>query len=183
MKINESTISGIVTLENSRVEDNRGSFARMFCDDELEKLLANRRITQINHSHTKLKGTIRGMHFQHSPAAEMKIIFCLKGGVYDVAVDLRQQSTTLFKWHAETLTASNNKAIVIPEGCAHGFQTLQDDTELLYLHTNYYRKDCEGGVKYDDPVLAIDWPEKVICVSERDASLEIIDSNFQGITI
>lgn len=183
MKINKLGISGVSILECSEFQDGRGSFARLFCDIELEKVLCNRKIVQINHSHTKLQGTIRGMHFQYPPAAEMKIIFCIKGSVYDVAVDLREKSATRYKWHAEVLTAADSKAFIIPEGCAHGFQTLEADTELLYLHTNYYKKDCEGAVKYNDPVLAIDWPGDITCVSDRDASHTAIDSNFKGIRI
>ena len=183
MKIVESTIEGVLILQNSRFEDERGSFSRIFCNSELEVILGDRQIKQINHSYTRLKGTVRGMHFQYPPAAEMKIIFCIKGGVFDVAVDLRRESPTQYKWHAETLAEADNKAIVIPEGCAHGFQTLQADTELLYLHTNYYIKESESGVKFDDPELAIEWPEKITCVSEKDASHKKIDSNFQGIEI
>lgn len=123
------------------------------------------------------------MHFQRSPRAEMKLIRCLKGRVWDVAVDLRGGSSTFLKWHGEELSATNMKMVVIPEGCAHGFQVLEPDSELLYLHTAMYHKSAEGGVRYDDPCLAIDWPLEVVETSERDAAHPHLTEHFKGLDL
>ena len=123
---------------------------------------------------TKQKGTIRGMHFQNPPHAEMKIVRCVKGSIFDVAVDLRKDSPTLLRWHGEILSADNMKALVIPEGCAHGFQSLEDDVELVYISTSPYCKEAEGGIRFDDPKVQIQWPLPVTVISEKDRYLKYI---------
>ena len=123
------------------------------------------------------------MHYQNPPFAEMKLIRCLKGKVFDVALDLRRHSETFMQWHAEELSPENNKLFVIPEGCAHGFQTLEKDTELLYLHTKCYQPEHEGGVLFNDPKININWPLKPSEISARDKSHTPISPNFQGITL
>src|SRR5262249_28487398 len=129
------------------------------------------------------KGTVRGMHFQFAPKAEKKIILCLKGAVCDVAVDLRRDSPTFLGHHTETLSADNRRALLIPEGCAHGFQTLTDDVELIYFHSEYYAPDHEAGVSALDPMLAIRWPEPVSLMSERDRSHPPLTSSHEGLRI
>ena len=123
---------------------------------------------------TKQKGTIRGMHFQRSPMAEIKIVKCLNGSIFDVMIDMRSNSSTFLNWYGERLSAENMKMMYIPEGFAHGFQTLEKNSELLYLHTESFSPKYEGGVRFDDPDLAIDWPLPVTDISERDRGLPLI---------
>jgi dTDP-4-dehydrorhamnose 3,5-epimerase len=183
MDIRESAIAGVAAVSSNRHTDARGSFARWFCQQELARVLGERQIVQINHSVTAAAGAVRGMHFQHPPAAEMKLVRCLRGAVFDVAVDLRAGSPTLLAWHGETLRAGDDTLLVIPEGCAHGFQALEPDTELLYLHTAPYEPAREGALRFDDPSLGIEWPLAVTEVSERDRSHALIGADFTGIRL
>jgi dTDP-4-dehydrorhamnose 3,5-epimerase len=183
MQIINTKLAGVHVVETSRHQDNRGSFARFFCQETLKPVLENKHIVQINHSVTAKKGTIRGMHFQIPPHAEMKLVRCLKGRVFDVVLDLRAGSKTFLQWHGEELTPENNKMLVIPEGCAHGFQTLENDTELLYLHTAYYQPKSESGVLYDDVAFNIQWPLNCAGLSERDTKHPKIEMNYQGIKL
>lgn len=174
-------IAGVMRIETSPHSDARGAFARFFCEESLADLLGGRRVVQINHSRSVERGTIRGMHFQHAPYAEVKFVRCLRGRVWDVAVDLRAGSPTFLKWHAEELSPENAHMLVIPEGCAHGFQTLEPDTELLYLHTAAYTPGAEGGVRYDDPAIGIRWPLPATNISPRDAGHGWITADFTGL--
>ena len=149
-------------IQRNPIGDHRGYLERMFCTEELQSLIPGRGIVQINHTLTARRGTVRGLHFQYPPHAETKIVSCLRGEVFDVAVDLRQGSPTFLHWHAEILSAANHKTLVIPEGFAHGFQTLTEDCELLYFHTAAYHPDAEGGLNAQDPRLDIRWPEAVM---------------------
>jgi len=167
--------------ESCPFEDFRGKFSRLFCEDELSSVLSGRRIVQMNHSRTRQVGSVRGLHYQHQPYAEMKMIRCLKGRVWDVAVDLRKGSSTFLQCYAQELTEESAQMIIIPEGCAHGFQVLEADSELLYLHTAAYTTDAEGGVRYDDPMLSIDWPLAVSDISSRDQSYDMLSETFQGL--
>ena len=164
-------------------KDSRGSFSRFFSAEELKEILGQRNVVQINHSYTAKKGSIRGMHFQRQPHAEAKIVRCIRGRVWDVAVDLRPSSPSFLKWHGVELSAEAANFYLIPEGCAHGFQTLTDDCELLYLHTASYAPQSEGGVSFDDPKLGIKWPLPAIELSERDLNWDKIDSSFLGIDV
>lgn len=168
MKVELLPLPGLAIAHSTARMDHRGAFMRMFCASSLSPILGNRQIAQINHSRTVEKGAVRGMHFQKSPHAEMKFIRCLKGAVYDVAVDIRPDSATYLRHFSVELTANDGKLFVISEGFAHGFQTLSPDTELLYLHTHHYEPKSEGGLLFDDPVLAIPWPLPVSDISERD---------------
>ncbi|MFT7595260.1 MAG: dTDP-4-dehydrorhamnose 3,5-epimerase [Paracoccaceae bacterium] len=158
-----------VTLE--RREDARGFFARIFCEQEFEQAGLNTRWVQMNMSHSNAKGTVRGMHFQRDPAAEVKLVRCLRGAVWDVIVDLRAGSDSYGKICTVTLEAASGNAIYIPKGFAHGFQTLTPDAELQYFHSAVYAPDCEGGISPFDPDLAIDWPLPAVSVSDRDRDL------------
>ena len=140
-------------------------------------------IVQINHTLTVMRGTVRGLHFQYPPHAEIKIVSCLRGEVFDVAVDLRQGSPTFLQWHGEILSASNHRTLLIPEGFAHGFQTLSDDCELLYFHTAAYQPSAEGGLNAQDPKLNIFWPETVVELSSRDAGQPLVNEEFVGVVI
>ncbi|MEZ7195945.1 dTDP-4-dehydrorhamnose 3,5-epimerase [Pseudodesulfovibrio karagichevae] len=168
MKTTPLELNGLYLLETEPFKDHRGQFARLFCARELAEIGLEKPIAQINHSLTRAKGAVRGMHFQRQPHAEVKIVRCLRGACFDVAVDLREDSPTYLRWHGEILTGENNRALLIPEGFAHGFQTLEPDTELLYFHTDFYTPDCEGGVRHDDPALGIKWPLPVCDLSARD---------------
>lgn len=183
MKILPTPINGLMLIQTTPHTDARGAFARLYCERELAEVIGDRRIVQINHSHTVQVGTVRGMHFQHPPQAEMKLVRCLKGRIWDVAVDLRANSPTFLNWHAEELTPANTRMMLIPEGFAHGFQSLEADSELLYLHTAFYTPDAEGGLRYDDPRLGITWPLAVADLSPRDASHPYIEPDFQGIVL
>lgn len=181
MKTHATAIAGVVVVDTRRTEDARGAFARLFCETELAEVIGTRRIVQINQSTTAQRGAVRGMHYQRQPHAEMKLVRCLRGRVWDVAVDLRAGSPTFLQWHAEELTPDNARMLVVPEGCAHGFQALEAASELLYLHTAAYRAEAEGGVAAQDARLAIAWPLPVAGLSARDAAHPPIAADFQGL--
>lgn len=183
MKIRSTPLAGVVVVETTSSCDSRGAFARLYCDHELESVVGHRRIVQINHSRTHTVGAVRGMHFQHPPYAEMKLVRCLKGRVLDVAVDLRAGSPTFLQWHAEELSAENSRMLMISEGCAHGFQVLEADSELLYLHTAFYTPTAEGGVSPTDPRLGISWPLPVSDLSERDRSHPLLTADYAGVSL
>jgi dTDP-4-dehydrorhamnose 3,5-epimerase len=183
MEIIKTSIAGVNLIESAPFVDTRGSFSRIYCEQELGESIGSRRIVQINYSKTVAVGVVRGMHYQNPPHAEMKFIRCIKGSVWDVAVDLRANSSTLLKWHAEELTSENARMLVIPEGCAHGFQSLEPNSELLYLHTAFYTPEMEDGIAYNDPRLKITWPLPVTDLSARDKQFSPIPSSFSGIRV
>ena len=174
-------VAGLQVLQRKPIGDDRGYLERLFCMDELQALLPGKRIEQINHTLTSGRGTVRGLHFQQPPHAETKFVHCLRGEVFDVAVDLRRGSPTFLRWHAEVLSAANHRTFVIPEGFAHGFQALADDCEMLYFHTAAYRQTAEGGLHAKDPRLAIRWPLPVAGLSPRDAAHAFLDAHFDGV--
>lgn len=178
-----TSVPDLLVVERSPYADARGAFARLYCENELRVLIGDRRIVQINHSRTSTVGAVRGLHFQSPPHAEMKLVRCLKGRAWDVAVDLRHGSPTFLHWHAEELSPANARMMVIPEGFAHGFQVLEPDSELLYLHTASYTPAAEGGLRHDDPALGIIWPLAVIDLSARDAKHPLIKAGFEGIRL
>lgn len=175
-------ISGLQILQRRPIRDARGYLERLFCTDELQPVLSRKTIAQVNHTLTVNRGTVRGMHFQHPPHAETKFITCLMGEVFDVAVDLRNNSPTFLHWHAEILNADNHRTLLIPEGFAHGFQTLTDNCEMLYFHTASYQPEAEGGLSVHDPRLGISWPLLVTGLSSRDAGHPLLQDDFPGIT-
>lgn len=183
MNILPTALPGVFIVETTPFSDHRGAFSRLYCERELAAVIGERRVVQINHSRTQAVGAVRGMHFQFPPHAEMKLVRCLKGRVFDVAVDLRAGSPTFLCWHGEELTPGNARMLVIPEGCAHGFQALEADSELLYLHTALYNREAEGGVAHDDPRLGIVWPLSATDLSERDRSHPPIAADFAGIAL
>jgi dTDP-4-dehydrorhamnose 3,5-epimerase len=183
MIIHPTPMADLVMTESKAFKDERGAFARLFCQQALSSVLGSRKIVQINHSCTEAVGAVRGLHFQQVPNAEMKLVRCLKGKVWDVAVDLRPQSPSYKRWHAQELSPQNAHMMVIPEGFAHGFQVLEAGSELLYLHTAFYKPEAEGGVRHDDPELGIAWPLPVTDISARDSSHAYIDSSFRGIVL
>ena len=183
MIITPLKLQGAYLLETEPFRDHRGQFGRLFCARELAAAGVSRPIAQINHSRTSAVGAVRGMHFQRPPHAETKIVRCLRGAVFDVAVDLRPDSPTFLHWHGEVLTPDNQRAMLIPEGMAHGFQCLEADSELLYLHTDFYTPESEGGVRFDDPAVGVQWPLAPTDLSERDQNHSLISPDFQGIIL
>lgn len=183
MYYKSSAIAGVVVVETTPHRDHRGAFTRFFCQQELSGILGDRNIVQVNYSQTMTVGTIRGMHYQNPPHAEMKMMRCLTGRVWDVAVDLREGSPTFLHWHAEELSRKNARMMVIPEGCAHGFQVLEEGSEMLYLHTSMFEKSAESAVRFDDPMLSIHWPLAVTDISERDRNHPILTKLFTGIKL
>lgn len=176
-------IFGVKVIERLPLVDDRGFLSRIYCDEELRSMGLNGQIKQINHTLTKKKGTVRGLHFQNPPFSEEKLVSCLRGKIYDVAIDLRQNSETFLQWHGEILSESNYKALLIPRGFAHGFQALTDDCELLYLHTAPYSKEHEDALNVFDKRLNILWPLEVTELSSRDDSHPMIGANYEGIAL
>lgn len=174
-------IEDLKVIQRKPIGDSRGFLSRFFCAESFHAFSFDKGINQINHTLTQNKGTIRGMHYQNSPHAEMKLVSCLQGEVFDVAVDLRKDSPTFLQWYAEILSADNHKSLLIPEGFAHGFQTLTHNCELLYLHSAPYVKEAEGALNAMDSTLAIDWPVPASEMSERDRSHPMIEISFKGI--
>lgn len=165
----ETPLGGLLTVVRHPRCDDRGYLERLFCDDDFSSFIPNgKRIVQINRTLTRNAGLVRGMHFQRPPHGELKIISCLRGSVFDVAVDVRPTSPTRYAWHGVVLSAVSHNALVIPEGFAHGFQALTADCELLYLHTAAWVADSEAGLNPLDPALDIRWPLPVAGMSERD---------------
>lgn len=181
MNLTPTFIEGLFIAGTEPVSDARGSFSRFFCARDLEPVLGARKIAQINQSETQKAGAVRGLHFQFPPHAEMKMVRCTHGRVYDVAVDVRQGSKTFLRHFAMELSADNGRMLVIPEGFAHGFQVLEPGSRMLYLHTAFYHKPAEGGLRCDDPALGIDWPLPVADLSPRDCEHPLIGADFKGV--
>ena len=175
--------SGLKIIERQQLGDSRGFLERIFCASELATAGWIKPVAQINHTLTQKRGTVRGFHFQRPPNAEMKLVTCLRGAVWDVAVDLRAGSPTFLKWHAVELSESNRCALIIPEGFAHGFQTLSDHCEIIYLHTNPHAPESEAGLNLKDPMLAVDWPLTVAEVSNKDLYQPFLEHDFEGLKL
>jgi len=174
-------ISGLMLIERQHREDSRGFLSRLYCAEELQAIGVRGPIKQINYTLTRRKGTVRGMHYQLPPHAETKLVVCLRGKIFDIAVDLRRNSPTFLKWHGEVLSAANRRSLLIPEGFAHGFQALSNDCELLYLHTAAYEATSETAVNARDPRLNIEWPIEITEMSERDRSQPMLSNEFTGV--
>lgn len=164
-------------------KDERGWFGRVFCNEEFSKIGHTKQWVQINHSFTVKKGALRGMHFQRSPYTEIKLVRCIAGEIFDVIIDLRENSNTFLKWFGVHLSAQNKKMLYIPQGFAHGFQTMKENTELIYHHSEFYNSDFEDGIKYDEPLVGIKWPMKIQEISLRDMNHKYITDSFKGINI
>jgi len=176
-------IAGLLLIERKPICDERGFLDRLFCQESVESLLAGKMIRQINHTLTHQMGLVRGMHFQHPPHAEIKIISCLKGKVWDVAVDLRKGSPTFLQHHSVTLSEDVPQSYLIPEGFAHGFQALTPDCELIYFHTADYYAAAEAGLNALDPRLVISWPVAISGRSKRDVERPMLTDSFVGIDV
>ena len=181
MKITPLPLKDSYLIVPDPFKDNRGQFARIFCKKEMSAAGLTKNIVQVNHSLTVQKGVVRGMHFQYPPKAEIKMVKCLNGEVFDVIVDLRKDSPTFLKWHGEILSEANMKMIYIPEGFAHGFQTMEKNCKLLYFHTEFYNSGFEGSVRYNDPLINISWPLEITDISSKDRKHPLLADDFSGI--
>ncbi|MHA7816747.1 MAG: dTDP-4-dehydrorhamnose 3,5-epimerase family protein [Pseudohaliea sp.] len=179
--IHPTPLAGLKVIQRKPLGDARGYLERLFCPQELGAVFGERRIMQINRTLTARAGVVRGLHFQYPPHAELKLVTCLRGEVFDVAVDLRSDSPTFLCWHAERLSEDNHRTFSIPEGFAHGFQTLTADCELLYLHSAGYVPEAEAGLDALDPSLAIDWPLPIAERSARDQAHPPLATDFAGL--
>lgn len=176
-------LSGLILVQRKAIEDQRGFLSRFYCADEFREAGLTKAIKQINQTLTRKKGAVRGMHFQNPPHAEVKLVSCLRGEIFDVAVDLRRGSPTFLHWHGAILSAQSRQSLLIPEGYAHGFQTLTEDCELIYLHTESYHSEAEGALNVSDPKLGIVWPLAMTEISDRDLKHKLIEQDFQGISL
>jgi dTDP-4-dehydrorhamnose 3,5-epimerase len=180
MIFEETTLKGAYVVSLQLLTDARGGFARTFCKKEFQQINHQKEFVQLNHSYNTFKGTVRGMHFQLPPYQEIKLIRCIKGTVIDVIVDLRENSPTFLQHVSVELSAENKKMMYVPENFAHGFQTLEDDTELIYHHTQFYTPQADTGIRFNDPMLKINWPLEPVMVSEKDKNYKLIDHTFKG---
>ncbi len=171
MTFAETPVPGAFVIDIEPVADERGYFARTWCEEEFGHRGLVARFVQHNLSHNTLRGTLRGLHYQSAPHGEVKVVSCIRGAAFDVLVDLRPSSPAFGRWHAVELRAQTHRAVYIPDGVAHGFQTLEDETTLHYLMSAFYRADAARGVRWDDPALGIQWPLPVTRMSERDRQL------------
>lgn len=169
MKFNPTPLEGAYTIELEKRGDDRGFFARAFCVNEFGALELDRQIVQINNSLSRIKGTLRGLHYQLAPKSETKIVRCVRGSLFDVIVDLRPDSPTFCRWFGTELSAENRRMMYVPKGFAHGFITLEPDTEAFYLATEFYAPDRERGLRWNDPKFAITWPANPVVISDKDS--------------
>jgi len=168
-------LTGAFIIESKKLEDERGFFLRSWDANEFSKSGLNPNLAQCNTSYTKIKGTIRGLHYQISPHEESKLIWCIKGEIFDVIVDLRPESKTFKKWFSIQLTSDNYKMLYVPEGFANGFQSLKDEVKIFYQNSQYYASESERGIRWNDPTFNINWPLKPTLISKKDKSWK----NFQ----
>jgi len=171
MLFDKTMLSGVYIITLEPKKDERGFFARSFCKKELSQHNLHTEFVQCNISFNPQKGTLRGLHYQSDPHGEVKIVSCRRGAIFDVAVDIRKNSETFGQWFGIELTESNNRSLYIPTGFAHGYQTLCADTEVFYHVGSYYEPDASQGIRWDDPNLKINWPEKNAIISDRDKKL------------
>jgi dTDP-4-dehydrorhamnose 3,5-epimerase len=174
-------LPGLMRLRAASRGDERGRFLRLWCEQAMQAVAPGARVVQVNQSFTAVRGTLRGLHFQREPALEGKLVRCLRGEVFDVAVDVRHGSPTFGRWHGVHLRGGGADELWLPPGFAHGFQTLSDEVEMLYLHTAAYSAEHEAGLRPDDPALSIAWPLPVACISSRDTTHPLMDTHFRGV--
>lgn len=170
MVIKNTDIKDACIIEIDKKEDDRGFFSRAWCAKEFRAHGLNTNLVQANVSFNRKRGTLRGMHYQVAPREEVKLVRCTQGSICDVIIDLRKESSTYEQWVAVELTADNHRMLYVPEGCAHGFQSLEDDTEVFYLVSEFYSVEAERGVRWDDPAFGVRWPIDVTNISDKDKS-------------
>ena len=180
MKFNPTPLAGACTIDLEKRGDDRGFFARLFCETEFAEAGLETRFLQINNSLSGSKGTLRGLHYQLPPAAEVKVVRCVRGALWDVILDLRAGSASFGKWFGTELSAENRTMMYVPRGFAHGFVTLTDDAEAIYLVSAAYSPDNERGVRYDDPAVGIEWPLQPADISDKDRNWPDLDADFHA---
>lgn len=180
-EITPLSLAGVSVIRRRRTDDARGWFSRLFCADALAAAGWTWPVSQINQSSTSKAGTVRGLHYQRPPHTEAKLVICLRGRAWDVALDLRSGSPSFLRWCAREISAEEGTALLIPPGCAHGFQALSDDVELLYLHSVPYVSSHDAGVNPLDPRVAISWPMPIALMSRKDATRPFLDIDFPGL--
>lgn len=183
MIFNPTPLSGSFTIDVQPFQDNRGFFTRTFCEREFREHKLVEHFVQANHSGTHGKGVIRGLHFQRAPYCEVKLVKCVQGAIFDVIVDVRAGSATFLQWFGAELTSENKRMMYVPAGFAHGFQSLTEYSEITYMVSNFYKKESEGGIRYDDPAVKVDWPLPVGLVSDKDLAIPIIDKLFEAVIL
>ena len=179
--VQETPLDGLVLVHRRKVSDERGFLQRLFCEEELHSFGWKGRVAQINETGTVHRGTVRGLHFQRPPHAEIKLVTCLRGRILDVVVDIRESSPTFLKHFSVELSEENACSLLIPKGFAHGFQALTDDVRIVYLHSEPYVAGAEGGLHPEDPALAIRWPFPVSRLSPRDAAQSLLSPDYHGV--
>ena len=177
MKFITTTIEGVFKIDLEPRFDERGFFARMFCREEFASHGLETKFVQANTSYSADSGTLRGMHYQHPPHSEAKLVKCVQGELYDVVLDLREDSRSFGRYQAFDLTAENRSMVYVPKGCAHGFMTMKPDTEIMYMVSASYSPEAEAGIRYDDPLFNIDWPMVPVEISDKDAGYPIYRPN------
>jgi dTDP-4-dehydrorhamnose 3,5-epimerase len=180
--VERTGIPGVLVLERTAHVDRRGSFDRLVDVELIAEAVAGFSVEQVNLSVTRGAGTVRGLHYQSGPEAEVKVVTCLAGMAFDVAVDLRAGSATFLQWHGVVLEGGVGRSFVVPAGCAHGFQVLSEECTLLYAHSTSYRPEFEGGVHPGDPRVSVGWPEAVVGLSERDSSFPHLSGDWEGLS-
>lgn len=180
MVFKETQLKGVFLIEMQPLEDERGFFARTFCREEFVKRGLNPEVVQCNLSYNRKRGTLRGMHYQIAPREEAKLVSCTSGRIYDVVIDLRANSATYCKWLAVELSARGRRMLYVPEGCAHGFQTLEDDSQVFYQMSDFYARECVRGIRWNDPAFGIQWPEDPRIMSERDRDYPDFDGRTKS---
>lgn len=183
MKFHETPLNGVYVIEPEQRGDSRGWFQRIFCEKEMAEASLETRFVQANNSFNAEAGTLRGLHYQLPPSPEVKIVRCIKGALWDVIVDLRPTSPTYLKWHGVELTAENRLAYYVPRGFAHGFVTLEPDTETLYLASEFYNPQAERGLRWNDPKIGITWPLDGAIISEKDANWQDFNEEYHGVEL
>lgn len=183
LTVHDLPLDGLKLVQRTLRADERGVFSRLFCAQELLAAGWREPVAQINHSLTRGRGTVRGLHYQRAPHAEMKLVSCVRGEVWDVAVDLRTGSPTFLQWHAQPLRAAEGEALLLPAGFAHGFQALSDDAELVYCHSTAYAPEAEDGLHARDARLGIAWPLPLEGLSPRDAGFALLTDDFTGVRL
>lgn len=181
MKFLTTPLEGAYTIELEKRGDERGFFARLFCEKEFGQAGLETRLVQINNSFTGSKGTLRGLHYQLPPAAEVKVVRAISGALFDVIVDLRPGSPTYRKWFGAKLTGDNRKMMYVPRGFGHGFVTLTDSVEMLYLHSAFYAPEAERGLRWNDPAIGVEWPVEPRELSDKDRNWPDLDPEFHGL--
>ena len=181
MEFIKTPLEGAYLINLEKYEDERGFFARVFCESEFQEMGLSSEFIQVNNSLTGSKGTIRGMHYQLEPSAEVKIVRCIRGSLYDAIIDLRPDSSSFCKWFGSELSAENRQMMYVPKGFAHGFLTLEDNTETFYFASNSYSPDLERGIRFDDSYFGIEWPIPVTESSPKDKSCPDFDPEWHGV--